>query len=318
MNDSWLTASSLQVQYQKASTVAPIALSPENIGVGRCCSYTVRSPSCMCDCTSFVAAVGVPRAMFCGRSLREKGRLARKPFGPPLTALRSETIIHLIDLWIDVYILRACSLLALGKESKDTMYELIILSLLMRFPLNRYQLAKIVNEKLGPYAKLSNGTLYPLLAKLEEAGFVAAPEQDESGERRNRGSRLFQITNAGRLRFEQLMLDTTSFLADYRQAFQFKVVSLDLLPVARRLYLLNHYITYCQAHVLHHTSGAETLAQELAMLPSTPPLYQERTLTVIRHRVEEWEAEAAWAMRLREEEGQRAEAETSEEISERN
>jgi DNA-binding PadR family transcriptional regulator len=54
------------------------------------------------------------------------------------------------------------------------MYELIILALLMRFPLNRYQLAKIVNEKLGPYAKLSNGTLYPLLAKLAIATRAAS------------------------------------------------------------------------------------------------------------------------------------------------
>lgn len=197
------------------------------------------------------------------------------------------------------------------------MYELIMLSLLMRFSLNRYQLAKIVNDKLGPYARLSNGTLYPLLAKLEERGLVAEAEQDEGGQRRHRGSRQFHITPAGRLRFEQLMMDTSSFLADYRLAFQFKAVSLDLLPVTRRLYLLNHYITYCQAHVLHHTIGAETLAQELAALPLTPPLYQERTLAVVRHRAEEWEAEAAWAMQLREEEAQRTEAEVVEEPSPR-
>jgi len=194
-------------------------------------------------------------------------------------------------------------------------YELIILSLLMRFPLNRYQLAKIVDEKLGPYAKLSNGTLYPLLAKLEETGLVAVPKQGESGKRRDRHSRLFHITDAGRLRFGQLMMDTSSFLADYQQAFQFKVASLDLLPVAKRLYLLNHYITYCQAHVLHFTTGAETLAQELAALPEASPPFQDRALAAIRHLVEQWEAEAAWAMQLREEERLRAEAASTEEIS---
>lgn len=197
------------------------------------------------------------------------------------------------------------------------MYELIILSLLIRFPLNRYQLAKIVNEKLGPYAKLSNGTLYPLLAKLEAIGLVVVPEQKQQGKQRDRQSRLFHITDAGRLRFEQLMMDTSLFLADYQRAFRFKVASLDLLPVARRLYLLNHYITYCQAHVLHFTTGAESLVQELAALPLTTPLYQDRTLAAIRHLVEQWEAEAAWAMQLREEEGQRAEALPAEETSEK-
>lgn len=183
-------------------------------------------------------------------------------------------------------------------ERRNVMYELIILSLLMRFSLNRYQLAKIVNDKLGPYARLSNGTLYPLLAKLEETGLVAVCEQDEAAKRQDRHSRVFHITNVGKQRFEQLMMDTTSFLADYQRAFQFKVASLDLLPPSKRLYLLNHYISYCQTHVLHFASGGETLAQDLAELPATPLHYQQRTLAVIRHQVEQWEAEVAWATRL--------------------
>jgi hypothetical protein len=108
------------------------------------------------------------------------------------------------------------------------------------------------------------------------------------------------------------MMDTSSFLADYQQAFRFKVASLDLLPIAKRMYLLNHYITYCQAHALHHASGAETLAQELAALPATTQLYQDRTLAVIRHQVEMWEAEVAWALRLRDEERLRSETEPAE------
>jgi DNA-binding PadR family transcriptional regulator len=196
------------------------------------------------------------------------------------------------------------------QKRRSAMYELFILALLMRFSLNRYQLAKIIDEKLGLYARLSDGTLYPLLTRLEEKGLVKVIEQAEPGHRRNRKSRLFQITDAGKLRFEQLMMDTSSFLADYKLVFQFKVVSLDLLPIARRLYLLNHYIVYCQAHVLHYTIGAETLAQELEALPATPPHYQERTLAMIRHRVEEWKAEAAWAMQMRAAEQLYAESET--------
>ena len=52
------------------------------------------------------------------------------------------------------------------------MYELIILSLLMRFSLNGYAIAKIANDIIGPWAKVSNGTLYPLLTKLEKAGLI--------------------------------------------------------------------------------------------------------------------------------------------------
>ena len=40
-----------------------------------------------------------------------------------------------------------------------------------------------------------------------------------------------------------------------------------------------------------------------------PQVYQDRTLAVIRHQVEMWEAEVAWALRLRDEERLRAETE---------
>jgi DNA-binding PadR family transcriptional regulator len=41
------------------------------------------------------------------------------------------------------------------------MYELIILSLLMRSPAHGYLIAKIINDMFGPYTKISNGRLYP-------------------------------------------------------------------------------------------------------------------------------------------------------------
>ncbi|QBD75342.1 PadR family transcriptional regulator [Ktedonosporobacter rubrisoli] len=190
------------------------------------------------------------------------------------------------------------SIFAKKSESRaKQMYELIILSLLMRVPLNRYQLAKVVNDKLGPHAKLSNGTLYPLLARLEAAGLVAV-EPESAGKSQERRSRLFHITEVGRQRFQQLMMDTSSYQANYQQAFLFKVSSLDLLPPAKRFYVLNHYITYCQAHILHFTTEAENLAQDLASVPF-PQAFQERSALAIRHLIQHWESEAAWAMQVR-------------------
>src|SRR5262245_48756011 len=67
-----------------------------------------------------------------------------------------------------------------------SMYELIILALLMRMPFHGYLIAKITNDMIGPMAKLSSGTLYPLLTKLEQNGLIEiAPEEGEQskGER---------------------------------------------------------------------------------------------------------------------------------------
>jgi len=45
-------------------------------------------------------------------------------------------------------------------------YELIILGTLMVGPFHGYLIAKIMQNILGPYGKISAGRLYPLLTKL--------------------------------------------------------------------------------------------------------------------------------------------------------
>src|SRR3954467_12316137 len=132
------------------------------------------------------------------------------------------------------------------------MYELIILSLLMRFPLHGYLIAQIANDVIGPWARISNGTLYPLLTKLEQSNLITRADEDHDGAQTERSVRTFQITAAGRKRFYQLMVDTTSNIGDYQRLFHLKVPYLDLLQPRERLHLLNHYLSYCQACILHN------------------------------------------------------------------
>src|SRR6266852_2351939 len=125
------------------------------------------------------------------------------------------------------------------------MYELIILSLLMRWPLHVYLIVKITNDQIGPWAKISSGTLSTMLSRLEQTGLIAALSQERDPTRGDRRSRTFMITDEGRKRFHQLMLDTSSNLGDYQKFFYCKLGYLDLLSHAERLFLLNHYINYC-------------------------------------------------------------------------
>src|SRR5260370_14171964 len=99
------------------------------------------------------------------------------------------------------------------------MYELIILSLLMRGPVHGYLIAKIINDMIAPAARISHGWLYPQLSKLEqESLIVASPEakQEQQGERQ---LRTYEITDAGRKRFRQFILDTTSNPGEYASFF---------------------------------------------------------------------------------------------------
>lgn len=183
------------------------------------------------------------------------------------------------------------------------MYELFILSLLVRFPAHGYLIAHILNDMIGPYAKISNGRLYPLLAKLEKSGLIETTEEAEPERRGERNSRGYRITEAGRSRFHTLMLDTSSNPGEYQRIFTHKVPVLYLLQPHERLYLIDHYINYCQAHVLHLVSEAEDLAENAAYHNCTwESVSLVATLDVMRHIEDQWQREVEWARRLRQEE----------------
>jgi DNA-binding PadR family transcriptional regulator len=179
------------------------------------------------------------------------------------------------------------------------MYELIILSLLMRFPLHGYLIAQIANDTIGPWAKLSNGTLYPLLTKLEQSALIALAGDVNDTAQTERGVRRFTITDTGRKRFYQLMMDTASNIGDYQRVFHLKVPYLDLLQPRERLHLLNHYLNYCQACLLHIKTHAENLLHELGDDVPSHGLYRTLALQAMQERSRLWQAEVDWIGQLR-------------------
>jgi DNA-binding PadR family transcriptional regulator len=181
-------------------------------------------------------------------------------------------------------------------------YELIILSLLMRSPLHGYLILKIANDQIGPWAKISSGSLYQILAKLEHARIIAVMQhenQPATGERVDRQLRVFMITDEGRKRFRQVMMDTSSNLGDYQKLFRYKIAYIDLLQPRERLLLINHYVNYCQTYILHLETEMDALVHELANQPN--PLYLKNVLNVMQHIKQQWQGELDWARSLREE-----------------
>jgi DNA-binding PadR family transcriptional regulator len=182
------------------------------------------------------------------------------------------------------------------------LYELIILSLLMRSPLHGYLILKIANDQIGPWAKVSSGSLYQILAKLEQARIIAVIQhesQHTTGERVDRQLRVFMITDEGRKRFRQVMMDTSSNLGDYQKLFRYKIGYIDLLQPRERLLLINHYVNYCQTYILHLETEMDALVHELANQPN--PLYLKNVLNVMQHIERQWKGELDWARSLREE-----------------
>ncbi len=178
------------------------------------------------------------------------------------------------------------------------MYELVILSLLMRMPMHGYLIVKVTNDLIGPWARISSGSLSTILNGLEQRGLiVVVPSERVLGVRQ---ARVFTITEEGRKRFHQLMMDTSSNLGEYQRFFHRKLEYFDLLRPNERLLLLNHYINYCQTTILHRQTERESLVHELADNPN--PAFLENVLRVMKHVEEQWEAELEWVRGVREEE----------------
>lgn len=182
------------------------------------------------------------------------------------------------------------------------MYEMVILSFLMRQPMHGYLIAKIINDMIGPFARLSNGRLYPLLGKLEADGLIAVVDREPT-QRADRRHRAYEITETGRERFYQLMMDTTSNPGDYQRIFWYKLPFLELLSPEERLYLLDHYINFAQTHLYHVRHEMEDLRHKARMGQladdAMTPSWLDATLLAMGHLEKQWELEREFATACR-------------------
>lgn len=199
------------------------------------------------------------------------------------------------------------------------MYEFILLAQLMNGPAHGYLIAKIINDMIGPFARLSYGRLYPLLAKMEENGLITA-ETDDSGKQHDRQLRIFHITDAGRMRFQILMNDTNLNPGEYQKLFAYKVTAFTHVSLADRLRLIDHFINHCQTNIFHLQTEVEDMVikgAEMDELRRTSPeqvhsysrldMYSvENIVNVLQHSADIWKLQLEWAKELRQREVKRA------------
>lgn len=182
------------------------------------------------------------------------------------------------------------------------MYELIILSLLMKEPIHGYLISKIINDMIGPLAKVSHGWLYPRLAKLEQEGLIVTTHEGDEEKKGERLHHTYQITEEGRKRFHELMMDTSSNPGEYSKFFWQKVSFLEYLHAADRLHLIDHYINYCQTHLLHLKEQAKNLVEGKVQYHAMDISQLETTLHVLRRSTSHWQVDLEYANSLREKE----------------
>ncbi len=83
----------------------------------------------------------------------------------------------------------------LDRELKKGSAELLILSLVEPRPRHGYELSKLIESRSGGQLKFHIASLYPLLYRLEERGWIQGKWQERAGERRRR---YYRLTASGR------------------------------------------------------------------------------------------------------------------------
>lgn len=84
---------------------------------------------------------------------------------------------------------------SLDRELKKGSAELLILSLLEARPRHGYELSKLIHARSGGGLTFHIDSLYPLLYRLEERGWIKGTWVEKAGERRRR---FYKVTRQGR------------------------------------------------------------------------------------------------------------------------
>lgn len=185
------------------------------------------------------------------------------------------------------------------------MLELAILGLLKEQPHHGYELKKRLTEVMGPLSRVSFGSLYPALNRLESHADVQAidapsvvpgPATGSLGAelaafrarhvspRRSRGKKVYEITERGTATFEELL--SAGHTVDDDRSFGLRLAFARYLAPDARLRLLERR----RAHLV------EQLAQSRAAMRDHSG--DNYTSSLIQHTTESTEADISWLDRL--------------------
>ncbi len=88
------------------------------------------------------------------------------------------------------------------------MLELAVLGLLLESPMHGYELRKRLTGLLGAFRAFSYGSLYPALRRMQADGLIVEDAAPVGPTKVRRARRVYQLTDAGKQRFTELVADT--------------------------------------------------------------------------------------------------------------
>jgi DNA-binding PadR family transcriptional regulator len=158
------------------------------------------------------------------------------------------------------------------------MLELAILGLLKERSMHGYQLSKRLTDTLGGFWRVSYGSLYPSLKRLERQGAVEQVfDEQEVGRRKN----VYRITEQGEAVFRELLVETGPDATGEDNRFRVRVAFFKYLAPDARIRLLERRRAFLEQRL-------DTITGSLAMNHDT------YTLSLMQHGRETTEQDIAW------------------------
>ena len=100
----------------------------------------------------------------------------------------------------------------IGRQLKKGVYDILLLKLLSEKTLYGYELMTMLDEESGGYFAAKEGTLYPVLYRLEDAGYIQSLW--ESAEtRRGAPRKYYTITQDGFKHFTEALKELREFFS---------------------------------------------------------------------------------------------------------
>lgn len=115
------------------------------------------------------------------------------------------------------------------------MLELAVLGLLKERPMHGYQLSRELSESLGGLWRVSYGSLYPTLRRLERDSAIESEAGDVRGARRKK---VYRITSKGEQIFLELLQETPQDTQTEDARFRMRLAFFRYLPPETRIRLL--------------------------------------------------------------------------------
>lgn len=161
------------------------------------------------------------------------------------------------------------------------MLELAILGLLKERSMHGYQLSKRLTDALGGFWRVSYGSLYPTLKRLEREGAVEQVFDEVAvGRRKN----VYRITEKGERLFLELLEEAGHDTSTEENRFRVRLAFFKYLAPDARIRLLERR----RAHLEERLSTIKT------SLASTRERFDTYTLSLMQHGRETTEQDIAW------------------------